>query len=126
MGERPTLTELNPALLRFARRLRDEIGVERVLLYGPHAIGRASRDLDYNLIVVSRYFQGTRPIERGVGLRRDYYSGADVVPLNVLYVTPEEFEQAQHGPTLIRAVLPEAIDLLTRTEPEPEPAETTP
>jgi predicted nucleotidyltransferase len=110
---------LAPSLVRFAERLRDELGAERVLLFGSHARGTAYHDSDYDLIIVADHFRPIPVLKRQVGLREMFYGVGGHAPMDLICLTPEEFESAQRRITLVAAVLPEAIDLL---EPEGAPA----
>jgi predicted nucleotidyltransferase len=113
------MIKLDPALLRFALRLHEDHGVARVLLFGSHARDGAAPDSDYDLILVSDHFRGVPRTKRQVGLRPLFYSVGGHAPMDLICLTPEEFEDAARRDTLIAAVLPDAIDLL------PEPARTT-
>ena len=107
-GPRP----LDPVLGRFAERLRQETGAERVLLFGSHARGSAYRESDYDFIVVSPRFAGVDRLQRGLDLWDLWRDVGGREPMDVICVTPEEFEQASQRITLIQAVLPESVDLL--------------
>jgi uncharacterized protein len=106
------LTRIDPAVLRFASRLRDEWGAERVLLFGSHARGNAAPDSDYDLIIISERFEPIPRLRREVGLHDIFYAVGGDAPLDLICLTPREFEEARGRITLISAVLPEAIDLL--------------
>ncbi len=112
MGQQRDQLALDPALLRFAERLRSELGAERVLLFGSHARGTAYWDSDYDLIVVAQRFESVSRFERPIGLRQLFYEVGGNAPMDLICVTPEEFEQARQRIGLISAVLPEAVDLL--------------
>jgi uncharacterized protein len=99
-------------LRRFAERLRADLGAEHVYLFGSHATGRAAPDSDFDLIIVSRAFEPIRRVQRGVGIRDLFYEVGGNAPLDLICLTPEEFESAKGRVTLVREVLPEAIDLL--------------
>ena len=103
---------VEPALKRFAQRLREGIEAERVLLFGSHARGQAYPQSDYDIIIVSRQFAGVHPLDRGLQLRELWYEAGGYGPMDLICLTPDEFEQARNGITLVAAVLPEAIDLL--------------
>lgn len=113
MARNATPLSIDPAIGRFAERLRQEIAAERVLLFGSHARGEAHAQSDYDLIVVSPAFAMVEPARRAVGLRQLWYAVGGDAPLDLICVTPQEFEDAQHCISLIAAVLPEAVDLLT-------------
>ena len=119
MARSRTRPKIAPVLIRFAEELRDQIGAQRVLLFGSQARGVARPDSDYDLIIVSNTFQGVRRRDRGLGLRDIFYAVGGQAPMDLMCLTPEEFEEARHRITLVAAVLPEAIDLLPTDDARP-------
>ncbi|MGH2460086.1 MAG: hypothetical protein ACRDIY_14620, partial [Chloroflexota bacterium] len=67
----------------------------------------------YDLIIVAPSFAGVHRLDRGPGLRDLFYEVGGHAPMDLICLTPEEFEQARHRITLVAEVLPEAIDLLS-------------
>jgi hypothetical protein len=112
VGAVGALTENDRAIRRFAQRLHKKLGVEQVLLYGAHAQGCTSLDYEYELILVSSHFRGIDRRDRQSGLHDLFYEVGGNAPLDLICLTPEEFESAKGRVTLVREVLPEAIDLL--------------
>jgi predicted nucleotidyltransferase len=112
MVQRTAVAAVDPALRRFAERLREEIGAERVLLFGSYASGTAAHNSDYDFIVVADRFKSIRPLHREHGLRDIFHEAVGVAPLDFICLTPEEFEKARRSITLVAAVLPESIDPL--------------
>ncbi len=102
-------------LRRFAETLRDQIGAERVLLFGSRARGNARTDSDYDVIVVAPSFDGVSRIRRPVSLYRLFDKTGIHAPIDLFCLTPEEFDYASTHITLVNAVLAEAIDLLPST-----------
>lgn len=111
MAQRATLSDLDPAIVRFAQRLSDEIGASEVLLFGSRARATHDDDSDYD-IIVSEQFEGVDRLKRGIGLTSMFYDVGGFAPMDLFCLTPEEFEAAKSRITLIAAVLPESIDLL--------------
>lgn len=114
MARPSSWSRVAPVLTRFAERLRDEIGAERVLLFGSHARGSAQTDSDYDIIIVAPCFEGVHRLDRGIGLRDFFYEVGGHAPMDLICLTPEEFETASHRISLVAAVVPEAIELLPR------------
>jgi len=119
MGATTALTDNDRAARRFARRLHDDFGVEHVYLFGSQATGRAVTDSDYDFMIVGTYFQDVPRMQRHCGLHDLFYEVGGFAPLDLICLTQEEFEAAKGRATLVRAVLPEAIDLPAE---EPAPA----
>jgi len=119
MGNITALTENDGAIRRFAERLHDELGVERILLYGAFKRDFASSACEYRIILVSSRFQGVDELDRPLGVHDVYYEAGGDAALDLICLTPTEFESAKGRPGIVRAVLPEAIDLLAE-----EPATT--
>lgn len=103
---------IEPSLKRFAERLRTEIGTSHVLLFGSRARDNAAPDSDYDVIIVAERFVGMDPAVRARGLRAIWYDTGGDGPMDIICLSPQEFERAQERITLISAVLPQAIDLL--------------
>ena len=104
-----------PAVDRFAATLQQVAGAERVLLFGSRARGGARPDSDYDFIVVSPLFSAQSRRERPVGLYRFWYEAEGDAPLDLVCLTPEEFDDAAQRISLVSAVLPEALVLLSPT-----------
>lgn len=119
MGKVAALTENDRSIRRFAGRLRDDLGVERVLLFGDHLTGAATEESEYRLILIGDRFAGQALPDRPIGLHEHFYDVGGNAPLDLICLTPEEFEWAKGRITIVAAVLPEAVDLLAE---EPAPA----
>lgn len=115
MDRTATQPAIEPALIRFAERLHQRIGAQRVLLFGSHARGQAHAQSDYDIIVVSPQFADIEPLCRGMGLRQLWYEAGGDGPMDLICLTPEEFALARERITLVAAVLPEALELLPGT-----------
>jgi predicted nucleotidyltransferase len=116
MDKRSVVKHLDPALWRFAARLRDELGAEPVLLFGSHARGAEHQGSDYDLIIVAGRFGTVPRLRRTIGLHDLFYAVGGYAPLDLICLTPEEFAEAERRPTLVAAVLPDAIDLRPQLE----------
>lgn len=89
---------MEPVVQRFAHLLHQEVGAERVLLFG----SRARADT----------FSGIESARRGVGLWELWYRAGGNAPLDLICVTPDEFALARARISLIAEVLPQAVDVL--------------
>jgi predicted nucleotidyltransferase len=112
MASTATRSDLDPAIVRFAHRLSQEIGATQVLLFGSRARSTHDDDSDYDIIIVSEQFEGVNPLHRGRGLRPLFYEVGGDAPMDLFCLTPEEFKVAKDRISLISSVAPDAIDLL--------------
>jgi predicted nucleotidyltransferase len=106
------LSSNDQAARRFANRLHKDLSVERVYLFGSQATGRAGPDSDYDFLIVGKHFESIPRLQRHFGLHELYWEVGGDAPLDLICLTPEEFEIARGRITLVAEVLPEAIDLL--------------
>jgi predicted nucleotidyltransferase len=73
---------------KFGRRIGQEFGAERVILFGSYAQGTASSDSDVDLLVVAP-FEG-RSIDKSVQIRLKLRPS---FPVDLLVRTPEKIRQ---------------------------------
>jgi len=99
-------------VIRFAKRLSEDIGATAVLLIGSRARGTNDPDSDYDIVIVSEHFAGIDRFERQRGLKLLFYEVGGFAPMDLYCITPEEFEFGRNHITMLADVLPEAIDLL--------------
>jgi hypothetical protein len=108
-----TQATLDPALTLFAKRLHDQLGAQKILLFGSHARGSAGADSDYDVIIVAEHFSGIERPHRAVCLRQLWYQSGGDAPMDLICLTQSEFAQAQEQITMVAAALSEAVDLLS-------------
>lgn len=100
--------ELDPFVYDFARRLHEEIGAQKVILFGSRARGDWLKESDYDFVVVAERFQGIPFVQRPVDLYQ-YWEGRPGVEL--LCYTPDEFERKRRQITIVREAVREGIEL---------------
>lgn len=92
----------------FASRLREEVGAQKVILFGSRARGDWLKESDYDFLVVADCFQDVPFSERPVGLYQ-HWKGRPGVEL--LCYTPREFERKRRQITIVREAVREGIEL---------------
>jgi predicted nucleotidyltransferase len=75
-------------ITRFGKRIGEEFGAERVILFGSHAKGKATKDSDVDLLVIAD-FEG-RSIDQSVKIRMQLRPG---FPVDLLVRTPQMIER---------------------------------
>lgn len=86
---------------RFGRRVGEEFGAERVILFGSYARGNADPDSDVDILVIGP-FEG-RGVDKSVEIRMRLRPG---FPMDLLVRTPEKVrERIAMGDSFMREVL---------------------
>jgi uncharacterized protein len=75
-------------ITKFGKRIGDEFGARRVILFGSHATGRATKDSDVDLLVIAD-FKG-RSVDQSVKIRMQLRPG---FPVDLLVRTPQMIER---------------------------------
>jgi len=112
MGAVTVVTDNDRAILAFARELHAVLGFDRVWLLDAQGGQTTTPDGEYRLLLVSKRYRTLEPRERPIVLHDIFYSVGGFAPLDLICLTPEEFETAKGRITLVSAVTADAIDLL--------------
>ena len=104
MGRKKHLVQLE----EFKNKIQEVIPVERMILFGSRARGRARRWSDFDLLLVSSSFRKKRFRERSLKLY-DYWK-LDY-PVDFLCYTPEEFKKLSKQITIVRQAVKEGIEI---------------
>lgn len=102
MGEKESLDE-------FIKILKTTIKPEKVILFGSRARGDNLKTSDYDIIIVSKYFENVPFLRR---MRKIYDLWNKKEHLDVLCYTPEEFERKRKEIGTVRKAVEEGIVLL--------------
>ena len=81
----------------------------RVLVFGSRVQGRALKESDLDLLVVSKFFEGIPFIQRTPHL---LWTLRVPFPVEVLCYTPEEYERKRKEIGIVRVASEEGMDLL--------------
>jgi predicted nucleotidyltransferase len=100
--------DLDPFVYDFAHRLREELGAERVILFGSRARDDWLKESDYDFIVVSQRFRGVPWPRRPAEVYR-LWQGSPGVEL--LCYTPEEFQRKSREISVVAEALREGVQL---------------
>lgn len=97
-------------LKKIGNDLKEEIDAERVILFGSHAKGKAKKDSDVDIIVVSPRFRGVPSFMRSVDIRDEFYRLRK--PVDIICLTPEEFEKKRGEISIIAEAVKEGKEML--------------
>lgn len=100
--------EAPPEVIEFVRRAKQRFRVERVILFGSRARGDFLEHSDYDVIVVSKDFEGVPFYARPIPLLRLWDVERD---LELLCYTPEEFETKRRGINIVSTAVAEGTDV---------------
>lgn len=95
-------------LTRFSQEISKEYPLQRMILFGSQATGKATQNSDIDLIIVSKKFQKKRWLKRSPPLYIKWHLD---YPVDFLCYTPEEFERKKSQIGLIRQALKEGIEI---------------
>ena len=95
-------------LRRFRRKVSQQFGVEKMILFGSRARGEAHEYSDVDLIVVSAKFRRKNIVERASPLHMEWELD---LPVDFLCYTPEELRRLSRRPTLVREALRDGIPI---------------
>ncbi|MEA3198589.1 MAG: uncharacterized protein QOE90_17 [Thermoplasmata archaeon] len=102
------IAEIVSAAERLRARLRDDLPIDRIVLFGSRARGEARADSDIDLIVVSARFRGMSAGQRMYRVRKAW----DLpVAVDFLCYAPEEFEALAHRASIVKIALAEGHDI---------------
>ncbi len=91
----------------FKEKLSHNIKVDSIIFFGSRATGKAGKDSDVDLIVVSPIFK-ERKCARAKGLHK--YWDADF-PVDFICYAPEEFEEKKKEVSLVSMAIKEGVEI---------------
>ena len=95
-------------LTLFKSRLSKHMPIDKIILFGSFAKGRAHKFSDIDLIIVSPKFEGKDFRYRPIGFYK--YWNLDK-PFDFLCYTPEEFSKLRKQITIVREAVREGIEI---------------
>jgi len=95
-------------LRTFKSEVERDIPLEKLILFGSMAKGKAHKWSDIDLIVVSKTFRAMDFFERGAKMY-DYWNLKK--PVDFLCYTPEEFNKMKKQITIVRDAVREGIEI---------------
>lgn len=105
MGGRKLLKE---KLKNFRGRVSKDIPIERMILFGSRAEGKARKESDVDLVIVSPLFKKWDFFKRGAKMY-DYWDLG--YPADFLCYTPEEFNKLSKQISLVAEAIKNGIEL---------------
>lgn len=106
MGQRAHLIK---QLQGFAKEISQQYPLQKMILFGSQAAGKARKDSDVDLLVVSRKFRGKRWLKRSPPL---YLRWDIAYPVDFICLTPEEFEREKKFAGIVREAIKSGIEII--------------
>ena len=95
-------------LKEFKKKANKEIPIEKMILFGSRAKGKAHRWSDFDLILVSKKFKDIDSIKRP----RKLYDYWEIdYPVDFLCYTPEEFKHMKNQITIVRDAVKNGVEV---------------
>ena len=104
MSKKKVTKEMIEGIREFKKRIK----ADKVILFGSYATGRAGRDSDVDLILVSRKFEGRGFHSRFKGLWLKWNLG---MPVDFIPYTPKEFKRLSKKVSIVSEALREGIEV---------------
>src|SRR3989344_2460719 len=104
MGRKKHLVQLT----EFRKAVEQDISIDKLILFGSRAWGKAHRWSDFDLVVVSPNFRRKQFRDRGLNLYNHWHLD---YPVDFLCYTPEEFKKLKKQITLVREEVREGIEI---------------
>jgi len=104
----PKREDLIEELKRFKTKISKDMPIQKLILFGSRATGKAREDSDVDLIVVSKNFKKLNFIRRAAKMY-DYWDSK--LPVDFLCYTPEEFEKLRKQVSIVSEALKEGIEV---------------
>ncbi len=105
MGAKKSLNEM---LKLFGKELRKKFRLTKLILFGSQVTGKATKDSDVDLIIVSPDFEKMGFLQRGASMY-DYWN-LDY-PVDFLCYTPKEFEKLKTQVSIVSQAIKEGIEI---------------
>ena len=89
-------------------KFKKDIKVERIIVFGSYARGRANKDSDIDLVLIGKKFRGKDIMSRYRGL---WLKWTLDMPVDFIAYTPEEFEKLSKEVSIASEALREGIEI---------------
>lgn len=96
-------------LKTFIKKVAKTLDLDKVILFGSRAYGKPTVDSDYDLIVVSKDFEGTKFYKRSANL---YLSWNLDAPVDFICLTPKEFEEKASRATVVKHAFQKGLEII--------------
>jgi len=91
------------------KKFKHENQISQLFLFGSRAWGRHEVSRDVDLLIISPHFKGLKSFKRSPLLRPKWKMEYSV---DMLCLTPEEFEEKKNIPSIVREAVRSGIEIL--------------
>ena len=92
----------------FIKKVKENINVDRLILFGSRARGDFTKESDVDLIIISKDFEGIKFFRRAPQLYRLWNEPYDI---DIVCLTPKEFAQKIKEIGIMGTVIKEGVEL---------------
>lgn len=103
--------EIMIAVENYLKKISKLISLEKVILFGSRARGDYKKNSDFDLIIISQDFEGKKYFERTKGLYLAWGNNYDDYEVDIICLTPEEFERLKKQISIVREAVKEGIEI---------------
>lgn len=101
-------TKLIKSLHNFKKQISKEYFLHSMYLFGSRASGKARKDSDVDLLLISPIFRGKRRLKRSPSL---YLKWNLDYPVDFICLTPEEFQKKKKQIGIVREAIESGIEI---------------
>ena len=101
-------TNKNIKIVKNFKKNLEKFGIEKMIFFGSRARGDFNSDSDFDIIAVSKNFEGIKLSERPLKV---YLSWNEDFPLEVICYTPEEFLRLKEKIGIVQEAVREGIEI---------------
>ncbi|MEK6938068.1 MAG: nucleotidyltransferase domain-containing protein [Nanoarchaeota archaeon] len=102
--KKPVIKEIE----RFYRDISLKMPLQKMIFFGSRAKGKANKDSDIDLLLVSSKFKGVRPLSRSPEL---YLKWDSDYAVDLICLTPKEFNQQKKELGVVQEAIKEGIEI---------------
>jgi predicted nucleotidyltransferase len=95
-------------LENFKRKVERRVNVAQLILFGSRASGKAKKESDVDIIIVSKDFEGQKSFKRAPMFYYDWDYDYDT---DIICLTPEELEKKKNQIGIIKNALKRSIQI---------------
>jgi predicted nucleotidyltransferase len=101
-------TNTNLRIIKKFKQKLKKLKIEKIVFFGSRANGKFNKESDFDILAISDKFEGVKWNERPLEI---YLNWKESLPLEVICLTPKEFEDKKKHSSFLRQISKEGIEI---------------